>query len=100
MKIYYHATRYENLVSILNEGIRPSADGLVYMCTKEKDAIKFPAVLGVRDILVLEIKIPKSLEKLVSETFDHSETFYKCRAYGYSGVVIPSMIGRMWRYNI
>lgn len=100
MKRYYHATKYENLASILNEGIRPSADGVVYMCTEAKDAIKFPAVLGVQNILVLEIKIPKSLEKYVSETFDHSERFYKCRAYGYSGVVIPSMIGRMWRYNV
>ena len=41
-KVYYHATSYENLGSILVDGIKASdIDGVVYMTEKEEDAIKF-----------------------------------------------------------
>ena len=36
-KVYYHATSYENLGSILVDGIKASAiDGVVYMTEKKK----------------------------------------------------------------
>ena len=52
MKYYYHATRMENLHSIMLSGLNPGVDGLVYMCEKPEDAIKFLAIHGYRDILV------------------------------------------------
>lgn len=100
MRTYYHATPYSNLLSIINNGINKSIDGIVYMTESEEDAVKFPYVHGCRDILTLKIKIPKSLENNVVETFDHSEQFFKCRCFGFIGDVTPDMIEPSRRYNI
>ena len=49
----------ENLIPIMDQGINPGPDGLVYMCEKPEDSVKFLAVRGYRDILVCKIKIFK-----------------------------------------
>ena len=79
MSKYYHATDYKNLDSIMNEGLRLSCDGVVYLCKKPEDCLKFAVVHCVRQILVIEVEID---DKDVVETFDHSEAFFKCRCYG------------------
>ena len=80
-KTYYHATPFENLVSIMDQGIRKSRDGVVYLTEKPEEATRFVVIRGHVDILVCEVQIE---ENMVEETFDHSEAFFKCRAYGYS----------------
>ena len=92
MKYYYHATSMNNLISILNNGIKPSTDGLVYICENETDAVKFVAIRGFKEILTCKIKMLKADEEKIQETFDHSEAFFKCRAFGYNGEIPPNKI--------
>lgn len=100
MQYMYHATPMENLYSIMDEGIHPGTDGVVYMCEKPEDSAKFLAVRMIREILVCKIKIYKKDEKLITETFDHSERFFKCRAFGYHGHISPEMIEGYYKYEI
>ena len=44
MKKYYHATAYENLPSILENGIMPGFEGIVYLCETATDSLKFVAI--------------------------------------------------------
>ena len=90
----------ENLIPIMDQGINPGPDGLVYMCEKPEDSVKFLAVRGYRDILVCKIKIFKKDETNIVETFDHSERFFKCRAFGYMGHIKPEMITEYIQYNL
>lgn len=100
MTKYYHATPYSNLHNILSDGLQPGPDGLVYMCETPVDALKFLVVRGYKDLLVVEIKIYKNMEKNVIETFDHSERFFKCRAFGYNGSLFGRNIGTYTRYQL
>lgn len=81
-KTYYHATSFENLESIMvkDQIIRKGCDGVVYLTEKPKDACKFLLVRGVRKILVIGVNLE---EDMVSESFDHSQAFFKCRAFTY-----------------
>lgn len=81
-KTYYHATPFENLESIMrDQEIRKGCDGVVYLTEKPKDAVKFLAIRGCTKILVLGVDLE---EDMVEESFDHSEAFFKCKAYMYS----------------
>ena len=90
MKIYYHATDYNNMASILGNGlIANTYENLVYLTEKEEDAIKFVALRGYAKAVTLKVKIYKSDEHNIIETFDHNEAIFKCRAFGHRGS-IPS----------
>ena len=80
LKTYYHATPYENLGSILSEGIHVGSDGVIYLCEKPHEAARFIAIRGCKKILAIEVMVE---EDLVKESFDHSEYFFKCKAYSY-----------------
>ena len=81
-KKFYHATPLRNLNSILSSGeIRKGCDGLVYLAESEQDALKFIAIRCFDEIVVLEIEVPD--EQQVIETFDHSYSFFQCRAFAY-----------------
>ena len=77
-KIMYHATPYENLISILDNGIRTGIDNVVYLTEKPEDAVKFLAVRLVEKILVCEVLVEES-ELL--ESYDHNERFFGCKVY-------------------
>lgn len=81
-KTYYHATPFENLESIMvkDQEIRKGCDGVVYLTEKPNDAVKFLVVRGYTKILVIGVDLE---EDMVSESFDHSQAFFKCRAYMY-----------------
>lgn len=96
-KTMYHATRYENLIGILNNGIITGVDGIVYLCEEQKDAIKFPFVSLVKDILVVEVELEESE---LFETFDHNEKFFGCRAYGIARKIEKSEITNYFRYDL
>lgn len=98
MKIYYHATKPENWGKILKHGLLPSADGYVYLADSIENAVKFLA-LEYSELLVFSVHIKKSDEKNIEETFDHAETFFKCKAYGYRGTISPEKIGSVFRWK-
>ena len=79
-KTYYHATPFENLNSIMNQGIRKGCDGVVYLTEHPEEAARFVAIRGCMKILVLGMELEESM---VTESFDHSEVFFRCRAYTY-----------------
>ena len=97
MRILYHATDYSNLGSILCEGLKPGCDGLVYGCKKPEECIRFPYVLGKRDVLVVEFEVDS---KDCIETFDHSYDFYKCRAFASTKPVSTKHIRNYYHYNL
>ena len=97
-RTYYHATPMENLVQISCEGIKPSFDGVVYMTEKEVDAVKFLAIRGIKNIVTFKIKIGKP--ENVIETFDHSEAFFGCRCFGYTGEIPASWITPSKKYEL
>lgn len=97
-KIYYHASQYENLGSILVNGIKASdIDGVVYMTEKEEDAVKFLAIRGYKRIITFKIKM-KQPENVI-ETFDHNPVFFKCRCFGYCGDIPASWIEPSKKYE-
>lgn len=95
-KTYYHATPFENLESIMDQGIHKSRDGVVYLTEKPEEATRFVFIRGYVDILVLEVQVE---ENMVEETFDHSEAFFHCRAYGYSKDITPDEITNYIKYT-
>lgn len=98
MKIYYHATTQDKLNSILDNGIRPGVDKVVYMCEKAIDAAKFLAVRGIKPIYVISFKTYKKEENIIDESFDHSLTYFKCKAYVYKGTIEPCRFLKVTKY--
>ena len=80
IKTYYHATSFENLDSIFEKGIQTGCDDVVYLCEKPDEAARFVAIRGYKKILVVGVNLK---EDMVEESFDHSQAFFKCRAYMY-----------------
>ena len=96
-KVYYHATPFENLISIVENGIwKSKLDGVVYLAEKPEEAARFLAVRLCREILVCKVEIE---EDLVKEMFDHCESFFKCKAYGYHGDIKPEEITDYLKYT-
>lgn len=101
MKIYYHATDYNNLNSIIRNGLTASPiDKMVYLAETEEDAVKFVILRGYKDIVTFKVKVYKRDENKVIETFDHSYNFFKCRAFGYKGNISPDNIIPSRKYTI
>lgn len=94
---FYHATDRKNLGPILIDGIKPGVDGYVYLCKEPIDAVKFVFIRGVQDIIVFEVNLK---ENEVEETFDHSEAFFKCKAYGATKTISPTKIKNVYDYSI
>ena len=88
MRYLYHSTPYENLYKILDKGLLPGRDGLIYLCETPQNCNKFLIIRGFVKLLTVRVKVPKKLENTIIETFDHSEEFFKCRAFA-SRIPIP-----------
>ena len=97
LKTYYHATPYQNLVSIIDEGIKTSSDGVVFLCEQPDEAARFVAVRGHKQILSLGVELDESK---VKESFDHSEEFFKCKAYIYSENIPTDKIISFTKYEL
>lgn len=96
-KTYYHATPYENLYSILDEGILAGPDGLVYLTDSPENAIKFLAIRLIEDVAVIQVDLE---EDQVEESFDHNEVFFDCKAYFHEGDINPDNISEVYRYKV
>lgn len=96
IKTYYHATPFENLESIMDQGICKGYDGVVYLTEKPEEAARFVAIRGCRKILVLGIELE---EDLINESFDHSQAFFKCKAYSYAENIPADEIAEFLTYE-
>ena len=99
MKYMYHATDYNNVISILTNGLKPGYDGIVYMTEKESDAVKFVALRNYEKIVTIRIKILKVDEKDIFETFDHSIKMFGCKAYGCNKTISADRLKPSRVYN-
>lgn len=97
LKTYYHATPYENLESIMDQGIHKGCEGVVYLTEKPEDAAKFVAIRGCRKILVLGMEIS---DEFIEESFDHNEVFFKCKAYMYRDDIPADEITEFLKYEL
>lgn len=80
---FYHAAPREAMEKIIKEKrIRRSADGCVYLCRRPEDSCKFLLIRGMKEMSVIEVKIAESETK---ESNDHSEAFFRCKAYTHDG---------------
>lgn len=97
MAKYYHATDYKNLISILGLGLTAeNIEKAVFLCKKPEDALKFPYLRGLRDILVIEVDVPESK---ISESYDHSYEFWQCKAYMHDGPIPIEQFTNLRRYT-
>ena len=97
LRTYYHATPYENLQSILTGVIYRRVDRDVYLTEEQDEAARFLLVRGCRDILVIEALVA---DKKVEDTFAHNQSFFRCRAFGYFGDIIPDDMIGFFRYEL
>lgn len=102
----YHATTKENAIKIIgSQCIRPGMDGVVYLADSPDNAIKFVKTyiiaMGGKDfiITVFPVTISETDESKVIETHDHSEEYFKCKAYGYKEIIPFEMIGNPCDYH-
>lgn len=85
MKTFYHATSKENMDNILCNGLKAGNQGCVFMTEKEEESVRFLALRLIPEIVTFKIKVYKNNYDKVQETFDHSQSFFGCRAFGYFG---------------
>lgn len=79
---YYHATSEEAWKQIKEDTfIKTGCDGVIYLCKDPQEACRFLVLRGIDPIIVLEFEFKVNQ---IKETFDHSQIFFKCRAYSYS----------------
>lgn len=83
MSTYFHATSRENLQKIVDSGmIKKGIDNIVYLADSAENALGFMSIrLFGEPIIVFEVELPD--EAKLYETFDHSFSFFQCKAYGY-----------------
>lgn len=94
---FYHATKFENLASIFDEGLKVGYDKVIYLCDNPKDCLKFMIVRGIKEVLVCEVELD---EKEVKESFDHSIEFFQCRAHTYDKNIELNKISDFKKYNL
>jgi len=102
MKYYYHATPSENTSSILKEGIKASNfEKAVFVTDSSDAAARFLSVRLVPNITVFKIKVTHQQElKYMEESFDHSSSFFKCRAWMYHNDIPVDMIKDVKEYKL
>lgn len=96
-RILYHATPMTNLAPIMEKGIEPRCDGIIYFCEDPRDCLKFAYIHGLHEVLVCKVRL---LSNKVFETFDHNYQFFQCRCWGYSDLVKPEEIVDYIKYEI
>lgn len=85
---FYHATTKEAAASIQKDGVLKAGPfGEVFLCRFPLDACKFLIIRGVLQVSVFEVNLKRSE---VTESHDHSEGFFQCKAYTHDGDIAVS----------
>ena len=88
---FYHATTKEAAASIQKDGVLKAGPfGEVFLCRSPLDACKFLIIRGVLQVSVFEVNLKRSE---VTESHDHSEGFFQCKAYTHGRATLPFQIG-------
>ena len=96
MKKMYHATPWSNFMGIVEEGIKPGCDHVVYLAETKEEALRFIAIRAMgKPILVVEVEVDQSR---LEESFDHSYGFFKARAWVYPETIPWSSVTDAWKY--
>jgi RNA:NAD 2'-phosphotransferase (TPT1/KptA family) len=83
-KILWHATDYENLVSIMHEGLKPDKlENAVFFTDTPSGSAKFLLIRGVKHIISIPVETRKLDKSKIQESFDHNENFFQTRAWMY-----------------
>lgn len=94
---FYHATSLENMQKIIDDGkIKHSFGGEVFLCRKPLDVCKFLVLRGLRNVYVIEVELK---ETDVQESYDHAESFFRCKAYVHNGDIQLSRTEAVTRYE-
>lgn len=94
---FYHATTPENMQKIIDDGkIKHSFGGEVFLCRRPLDACKFLVLRGLRKVYVIEVELNKNN---VQESYDHAESFFRCKAYVHNGDIELSGKERVEEYE-
>ena len=94
---YYYATTKECIAKIVKDRvISHSCGGVVFLCTDPIDACKFIAIRGEKEVYTIEVDLP---EDCIKESDDHSETFFRCKAYTYFGDIKLTGKEKVQRYK-
>lgn len=95
-KYLYHATPYENLTSILNNGIEVRNEDGVYFTNGPVGAVAFLYIKGYRDIIVFKIDTDKLNKDLFFEGIDHSKTYFEdIQVFVYPENIKPTALDAM-----
>lgn len=100
MAKYYHGTSYANLLKIIEDGKikNNNMEHCVFLAETKDDAFKFVALrYMMEDIAVIELELDESK---VHETFDHSQRFFKARAFAYDGEISTDCATNCWKYPV
>lgn len=96
--LYYHATSIENAKKILDSWKIQSPAGINYFCLKPEECLRFIYVHQRNvDCVIFEVDIHDEVQ--MEESFDHSETFFKCKAYCCCEAVSASLITNIMLYG-
>ena len=94
---FYHATTIDAMRKIQEDGlIKGSFCDEVFLCKNPLDACKFLLIRGHRRISVIEVELKKNE---VRESYDHSESFFQCKAYSYCGAIELSGMENVKEYE-
>lgn len=94
---YYHAAPREIMLRIVGEGkIKSSGTGVVYLCKEAVDACKFLIMRGMKEMSVIEIEVE---ENEITESHDHAEAAFKCKAYMHDGDIELTGNEKVWNYS-
>lgn len=91
----YHATKYKNLLSIIEGGLLPGYDGMIYFTTSEQHSVNWIDMTNLQgeDLLVIRIDSKDLDENLIEDGMDHSPTFFKgITVKTYSGHIPSDLI--------
>ena len=94
-KLYYHASPSENCGKILCDGIKPDRMGEVFLADSAENALKFLVIRDYKNLVVFEFELDDSE---VHESFDHSESFFKCKAWICNRQIDPDEILEVYQY--
>lgn len=103
--ILYHGTKFENMLSILSEGLEPrNMERGTYFANTSQYAAAFMNLYGVQDIVVFAVDADDLDPDLLEEGVDHNPIFFPddLEVWLYRGHIEPDLIDeeQILRYDM